>query len=113
MDAGGGVELEAQGIPAEVADYAVQATERAVRRNGRSLHDTRALRAYFRKVVERRLVRHHGGTCAAARVVAGCVLADLVDSGRSPEEAFAELSRGWGSELPGSVLEELRQRLCA
>ena len=106
-----GVELA--GLPADVAEYASRATADAVMRHGAPMCSTRAVRAYFDKVVERRLVRSHGGSCAAARVVAGCIVADLVESGRTPSDAFEELSRGWSGALPDTVLEEYRRKLCA
>jgi len=99
-------------LPAEVAEFSARATEAAISRRPR--RRTRcSVRAYFTKVAERRLIRHHGGTPAAARLVADCVIADLVGSGRTPFEAYEELERGWRTKLPEGLLSEYRSRLCA
>jgi hypothetical protein len=101
-----------QGVPTEVARYAAAATTDALRDAGmRGLR--RRAEAYFGTVVRRRLLRRHAGTVAAARVVVDSVVADLVQSGRSPQDVWDELTRGWGDKLPGEVMEEYRQLLSA
>ena len=99
-------------LPAEVAEFAARATEAALSRSPRR-RTHYSVRAYFTKVAERRLIRNHGGSPAAARLVADCVVADLVGSGRTPLEAYEELERGWRTKLPEGLLSEYRNRLCA
>jgi len=101
------------GMPQEAAEYAATATISAITRGGTRPWTEARLAAYFSKVGRRRVVRRHGGTGAAARVVAECVVADLLSAGRSGEEAYRELARGWDSTLPAELLVEYRQRLCA
>ena len=99
-------------VPAEVAAYA-----RAVTRAALADHCGPGLRsraeAYFNAVVRRRLLRRHGGTPAAVRIVVDTMVADLLDSGRSAEDVWRELSRGWGEVYPEEVMEEYRRLLCA
>lgn len=101
-----------EGVPEEVARYAAAATVAALRGAGmRGLR--RRAQAYFRAVIRRRLLREHAGTPAAIRVVVDSVVADLMESGRAPEEVWDELFRGWSDKLPGEVMEEYKQVLCA
>jgi hypothetical protein len=101
------------GLPVEVAAYAARATSDAIRKQGGRLQRIAAIESYFDKVAARRLVRRHGGSNAAARMVASCVVADLMAAGRSPSDVYDELARGWATALPSCVLEEYRRRLCA
>lgn len=103
---------ESTGLPAAAAAYAARATlVAAYRQPGRVTR--RSLDAYFATVVERRTVRRHGGSEAAARLVADAVVADIVASGRTSRDAFEELARGWGESLPPQVIDDYRERLCA
>lgn len=114
-----GVELQAaarraltSGVPQSVIDEACRATRRVLSRQ-RVVPSGRRLVAYFEACVRRQLVRRHGGSVAAARVVAEAVVADLFDGGRSKAAVADELERGWSSYLPPEVLQEFRTRLCA
>lgn len=97
--------------PAEVVDYALRATRKALI-DAKSPTEAR-IRGYFGAVASRRLVKRHAGSAAAARVVAQSVIADLRAAGRDAETVIAELERGWAATLPPSVIEECRERLCA
>lgn len=103
---------ESAGVPAAAAAYAARATlAAAYRQPSRVTH--RSLEAYFDKVAARQTVRRHGGSEAAARLVADAVVADIVASGRTGRDAFDELARGWGELLPAQVIDGYRERLCA
>lgn len=99
-------------VPDDAAQVALRVARAFVVRSGGS-RTPAALEAYFRKVVARRLVRGYGGTVAAARLVADRVVSDMVESGRTAEEAYDELVRGWTDKLPSGLLAEYRERLCA
>jgi len=91
------------GMPREAADYAAAATMSAIdRARCQTLADV-GLAAYFDKVGRRRVVRRHGGSRAAARVVADCVVADLLGAGRSGEDVYRELARGWTAAASGTA----------
>lgn len=98
--------------PQDVAAYAAAATATALRdASGRGV-ELRA-EAYYHAVVRRRLLRRCSGTPEAARVVVGSVVADLLSSGRSAQDAWDEVSRGWSHLLTPELSREFRERLCA
>lgn len=107
-----GTRAEQRGVPEDVVVDARRATRRAFA-HMTAPASSRRVAAYFDACVRRRLVRRHGGTAAAARVIADAVVADLVEAGRSAAAVVDELERGWSSCLPAEVLQEYRSRLCA
>jgi hypothetical protein len=102
----------AREVPADVAAYAASATIAALRHAPERGLRRRAA-AYFDAVVRKRVVRRHPGSAAAARVILGSVVQDLIESGRSGRDVWTEIERGWAGGCPQDVLEEYRRRLCA
>lgn len=100
-------------VPADIAGIAAAATRRALRDAlpGDSL--SRRAESYFMAVVRRRMVRSRGATRAVSRMMAESIVDDLRRSGRTADDIWRELERGWGETLPEDVLEEYRVRLCA
>jgi hypothetical protein len=101
-------------IPEAVAQYAAQATLRALashRLGGAQLRGRCA--SYYWAVVRRRLVRAGGESSASARLVLSAVVEDLIHAGRDTSAVWREIERGWGHRVPPEVLEEYRLRLCA
>jgi len=102
------------GVPHDIAQEAATATLRALgTTDDPPLLMERRARSYFSAVVRRKLVRRPSARSAVARIVAAGVIADLMDSGRSANEAWEAFERGWACELPPEVVEECRGRLCA
>lgn len=99
-------------VAPEAAEYAAATTLRALGdTEGPGLE--RRARAYFRAVARRRTVRAAGSSAAAARLIARSVVEDLVESGRTLDEAWEEIVRGWSDKLPDEVIEEYRSARCA
>jgi len=106
--------VESRDVPPAIARKAGAATRRAfssVRTFDRSV--TRRAEAYFGAVVRRSLVRSRTSPAATGRFIIDAVVSDLVGAGRAPEAVWDELQRAWRDKVPGEVLEEYRQRLCA
>lgn len=103
--------IASRAMPAEVAEYAAQATLSALSRNGRRTRQR--ARAYFFAVARKRLVRRYAGSVEALRVVVDTVVDDLSESGRTPREVWDEIARGWQDKMPADLVEEYRRRLCA
>lgn len=72
----------------------------------------RRAEAYFSAVIRRSTMRGASGGRATARLIAAAVVADLREAGRTSDDIWTELQRGWSERLPGDVLEEYRLRLC-
>lgn len=100
-------------LPLSVAVYSHAATTTAISFRPHAGWTSRSVRAYFDTVARKRLLKTHSRTSAAARVIADTVVADLMSCGRSPQEAWDELSRGWGDTVPDTLLQEYRERLTA
>ncbi len=104
--------LERGEAPVEVADYAIEATRAALSHiSGRGT--ARRIESYYNAVIRRRLVRRYPGSSQAARLVVGSVVADLLRSGRSAQDAWDELHRGWSHLLTPELSQEFQQRLSA
>lgn len=69
------------------------------------------VRAYFRTCSRRAAIRHGG--IAGSRMLLEAVVSDMRAGGRSAEDIWAELVRGWADSVPADVLEEYRVRLSA
>jgi hypothetical protein len=97
-------------VSAEVAEKAREATARAfVGLREQGVHKLRRrAEAYFGSIVRREIVRRRACATASARLIATTVAEDLARSGRSPEDIWDELRRGWGHAIPAEVLEEFR-----
>lgn len=111
-----GLELAAvaeKGVAAATAQRAGRATRLAF---GAVRHDdalvTRA-KAYFWTTVRRLVVRDSASEDARARFLLSALVADLRESGRTPEAIWAEIERGWAQRFPTHVIDEFRDRRCA
>ena len=100
-------------FPDEAIDYARRITRAAMARPDSGSWTPARIESYLIAVVRRRVLRRHPSTPAAARIVADSVVADLLAHGRTGEDAYDELRRGWHSAVPEALLEEYRQALCA
>lgn len=104
------VAARAQDVSGEVVARACVATQRALgtlpTENECQLR--RRAEAYFSAVVRREVVRRRACAKASARLVVASVVEDLASAGRSAEEIWDELRRGWEGTIPREILEEYR-----
>ncbi len=100
-------------VPDAIARQAADATLGVVGRGALDAHRRHRASAYFWTVVRRSVVRDISAVNARARFILSAAVADLSESGRTPEGIWDEIERGWRSRVPPVVLEEFRQRLCA
>lgn len=106
--------MESKGVPPEIAEKAARATFRTFGTlDSLDSLTVRRIEAYFSAVVRRTLIRTRTAPGATARFVIDAVVSDLAQSGRDPRAVWDELHRSWRDKVPGEVLEEYRQRLCA
>lgn len=105
------VELD---VSRDVAERARSVTARALKIPDGPLspQTQRRVEAYFTAIVRRGSVKRTAAPRAAARFVVASVIADLRATGRSGNDIWSELERGWASNVPADVLEEYRLQLC-
>jgi hypothetical protein len=103
-----------RGVSAQVAQNAAEAALRGLRLppGPPSAQTRRRIEAYYTAVVRKRAVRRGQPARGAAYFVIASVVEDLAQSGRSQNEIWDELERGWSRQVPAEVLEEYRVRLC-
>lgn len=106
-----------RGVPPEVTQRAVDATLRAMRRDGSDPAEVseRLLRrssAYFRAVVRRSSVRRSAAPALSARFVVETIVHDLRAAGVDGARIWREIDSGWSGRLPADLLEEYRAVLC-
>lgn len=96
----------------EVAEYSLRITLDTMEASGERWSESR-LCAYFDAVARRRTLRAEPHGIHGARLVADAVVADLMESGRKPQDVWDMLVSGWRDSLPLELLDEYRVRLCA
>lgn len=68
----------------------------------------RRVQAYYSGCLRRASLKHDKDM--AARMVLDAVAADMRSGGRSPDDIWDEIVRGWAGRVPDSVLEEYREQ---
>ncbi len=101
------------GSTPEIARRAGQATVRAVGAGHYDVRRQERARAYFWTVVRRSVAKDPASRDARARFLLAAVVADLKESGRTPDSIWETVERGWGQRIPDHVLLECKARLCA
>lgn len=100
-------------VPADISRSAAAATMKALDGSPAGSRLERRARAYFWTVVRKSSVRAGQAPELSARYVLSTVAADLSAAGRTPQQVWRELERGWSEKVPQSVLLEYRDALCA